>query len=113
MLHVLDSLGRDASNVTFGKVKELLKSTPIIKNKIKFKAFDIRTQTSDECGARMAKYMTNICMEWSDKSTIGFSNWVGRLIKKEREDERDLNIASRELLNGTLGHAAKRYIKQD
>ena len=44
----------------------------------------------------MAKYMKNICIEWSDTNTVGFSNWLGRLLmKKEREDERDLNRASR------------------
>ena len=110
VLHVLDSLGRDASNVTFGKVKEYLKDTSIIKNKVKFKAFDIKEQTSDECGLRMAKYMTNICTEWSDTNTAGFSNWLGRLIKKEKEEKKDLNRSSRDLVTGILDRANKKYI---
>ena len=108
VLHVLDSLGRDASNVAFGKVKEYLKSTPIIKNEVKFKAFDIRKQISDECGLRMAKYMTNICMEWSDINTVGFSSWLGRLIKKEKEDKKDLNRSSRDILKGILNRATEK-----
>ena len=107
ILHVIDSMGKDASEVTFGKVKEALKNTPIIKNKVKFKAFDIREQISDECGLRMAKYITNICMEWSDTNTVGFSSWLGRLIKKERKDTRDLNRASRDLMKGILEEESK------
>ena len=52
-------------------------------------------------------------MEWSDTDTTGFSSWVGRLLAKEQKDDRDLNRASRELLKGTLGHAAKKYVKND
>jgi hypothetical protein len=50
----------------------------------------------------MAKYMTNICREWSDSSSVGFSSWLGRLLTKEREDKRNLNRASRDLLKGIM-----------
>jgi hypothetical protein len=53
-----------------------------------------QSTTSDECGLRMAKYIVNICTEWYDMSTIGFSNWI--LMTKERRDKRDLNRASRD-----------------
>ena len=45
---------------------------------------------------------------------MGFSSWVGRLhvLAKEQKDEVDLNRASRALLKGTLGHAAKRLIME-
>jgi Ulp1 family protease len=48
-LYVLDSLGRDATERTFLKVRESLKNIPIIRNKIKLKTHTIRTQRSDEC----------------------------------------------------------------
>ena len=107
VLHVLDSMGKDASEITFGKVREHLRDTPIIKNKVKFKAFNIKKQSDDECGLRMAKYITNICDQWKSMNTGDFSSWLGRLLAKEISDERDLTRASRELLKGILGHASK------
>jgi hypothetical protein len=83
VLHVLESLGKEASKATFGKVREHLRDTPIIKNKVKFKAFNIKKQSDDECGLRMAKYITNICDQWKSMNAGNFSSWLGRLLAKE------------------------------
>ena len=104
-----DSLGRDATERTFLKVRESLKNTPIIRNKIKLKTHTIRTQRSDECGARMAKYMTNICTDWTETCTSGFSSWLGRLLNTERNDKRNLNRTSRDILKGILNRATEKY----
>jgi hypothetical protein len=77
-------------DVTFGKIKEHLIDTPILRKKVKFKAFNIKKQSDDECGLRMAKYITNICDQWESMNIAGFSNWLGRLLAKEIVDQRDL-----------------------
>ena len=109
LLYILDSLGRDSSRATFSRVRENLQNTPILKNKVKFKALNIREQTNDECGSRMAKYMANICDQWENANTTGFMAWLGRLLTKERNDKRDLSKASRQLLRGRLDHETKQY----
>ena len=107
-LYILDSLGRDSSRATFSRVREHLQNTPILKNKVKFKALNIREQTNDECGSRMAKYMANICDQWENENTTGFPAWLERLLTKERNDKRDLSIASRQLLRGRLDSEIKK-----
>ena len=108
-LYVLDSLGRDSSSANFLRVREYLQNTPILTNKVKFKALNIREQTNDECASRMAKYMANICDQWKNENTTGFPNWLGRLLAKERTDKRDLSTASRQLIKGRLDLATRQY----